>query len=222
MAMILGRRLGGIAVAALLVLGSSAAPAADLSIQTAVHGLEFPWSLDFAPDGTLYVTERPGKMVRIDLKENTVTPIAGVPKPRVQGEAGLLGMALDPNFAVNGTVYVCYSTHGDKGDPANRVSQFTLRADTLGGEKILIDGLPGATYHNGCRVIVAPDGKHLFFSMGEAGRAARAQSLDYLGGKIFRINLDGSIPSDNPFPNSPVWTLGNRNPQGLRFRPDTD
>jgi glucose/arabinose dehydrogenase len=82
--------------------------------------------------------------------------------------------------------------------------------------------MPGASYHNGCRVIVSPDGAHLFFSMGDAGKARGAQDLDYRGGKIFRLNLDGSVPADNPFKDSPVWSLGHRNPQGLRFRPGTD
>ena len=218
------RILRRIAVAALLILsGAGGASAADaVKVETALKGLEYPWSLNFAPDGELYVTERPGKMLRVDLKANKVYPIGNVPKTRVQGEAGLLGMALDPKFADNGTVYICYSTHDEKSNPSNRLSQFQLNADRLANEKILIDGLPGATYHNGCRVIAAPDGQHLFFSMGEAGRAAQAQALDYLGGKIFRINLDGTIPGDNPFTGSPIWTYGNRNPQGLRFRPGTD
>jgi glucose/arabinose dehydrogenase len=223
MAATLARSLGYCIAVAFLLLSTGAASAADkVKVETVLKGLEYPWSLNFAPDGELYVTERPGKMIRVDLAANKVTPIGGVPKPRVQGEAGLLGMALDPDFADNGTVYICYSTRDADGSPSNRVSRFDLEADKLTHEKVLIDGLPGATYHNGCRVIVAPDGKHLFFSMGEAGRAAKAQDLDYLGGKIFRIDLDGTIPEDNPFKGSPVWTIGNRNPQGLRFRPGTD
>lgn len=212
------------ATAALILTCATAGLAQDkaVKVETALKGLDYPWSLNFAPDGELYVTERPGKMLRIDLKANKVYPIGGVPKVRAQGEAGLLGMALDPKFADNGTVFICYSTHDGNDNPSNRVSRFTLEADHLTSEKILVDNLPGASYHNGCRVIVAPDGQHLFFSMGEAGRASQAQSLDYLGGKIFRINLDGSIPADNPFPDSPIWTYGNRNPQGLRFRPGAD
>jgi len=224
MTVIFSRFLALIAAALASISFSLAAPAQsqDIKVETALQGLEFPWSLNFAPDGELYVTERPGKMFRIDLRKNKVFPIGDVPKVRAQGEAGLLGMALDPKFSDNATVYICYSTHDENGNPSNRVSRFQLEADRLSNEKILIDGLPGATYHNGCRVIVAPDGRHLFFSMGEAGRAQQAQSLDYLGGKIFRINLDGSIPEDNPFKGSPIWTTGNRNPQGLRFRPGTD
>ena len=209
-------------VVSLIAAAAGPAAARDFKVATVLQGLEYPWSLNFAPDGALYVTERPGKLLRVDLAAGKATAIAGVPKPRVQGEAGLLGMALDPGFAENRLVYICYSVWNESGKPGNRLSRFHLGGTTLGEEKVLVDGLPGATYHNGCRVIVAPDGRHLFFSMGEAGRAAQAQSLDYRGGKIFRIDLDGSIPADNPFPGSPVWTYGNRNPQGLRFRPGTD
>jgi len=214
-----------VCVLALVVAGAAAAGAVqaqDFKIETALRGLEYPWSLDFAPDGTLYITERPGKLVHFDPTTGKVAEIGGVPKVRAEGEAGMLGMALDPKFADNGFVYLCYSTHDSKANPSNRLSRFRLNTDRLTAEKVLVDDLPGATYHNGCRVIVAPDQAHLFFSMGEAGRAEQAQSLDYLGGKIFRINLDGSIPVDNPFQGSPVWTYGNRNPQGLRFRPGTD
>jgi glucose/arabinose dehydrogenase len=215
-------RLLAVAAIAWAGLAPAVAQSPALKVETVLRGLEYPWSLNFAPDGELYVTERPGKMLRVDLKQSNIHPIAGVPAVRAEGEAGLLGMALDPGFADSGIVYVCYSTHDDKGNPSNRVSRFQLAADKLTQEKVLIDRLPGATYHNGCRVVVAPDGQHLFVSMGEAGRAAQAQSLDYLGGKILRIGLDGSIPADNPFKDSPVWTYGNRNPQGLRFRPGTD
>jgi len=213
---------GAAAASVLLLTAAASAQSQHIEVATALKGLEYPWSLNFAPDGELYATERPGKMIRIDLKENKLYPIGNVPKPRVQGEAGLLGMALDPKFADNGTVYICYSTRDANSNPSNRVSKFRLKADRLTDEKVLIDNLPGATYHNGCRVIVAPDGRHLVCSVGEAGRASRAQALGYLGGKIFRINLDGTIPEDNPFKGSPVWTIGNRNPQGLRFRPGTD
>jgi glucose/arabinose dehydrogenase len=190
-------------------------------IETILRGVSHPWSLNFAPDGRLYFTERPGRLSVFDPASGKVTAITGVPKPRVEGEAGLLGLALDPGFADNGLIYLCYSTR-NQGYAANRLSRFHLAGNALAEEKILLDHMPGASYHDGCRVIVSPDGKYLFFSMGEAGRAQRAQALDYPGGKIFRIALDGSIPADNPFLNSPVWTFGNRNPQGLRFRPGSD
>jgi glucose/arabinose dehydrogenase len=188
-----------------------------ISVQPVLKGLDHPWTLVFGPDGQLYFTERSGRVSRWDLHSAKPVRFSGVPKPRVQGEAGLLGMALDPRFAENGFIYLCYSTGGPSG-PGNRVSRFHLSGDALRDEKTLLDDLAGARYHNGCRIILAPDEKHLFISMGEATRAAEAQNLNFRGGKIFRIALDGGIPADNPFPGSPVWSLGHRNPQGLRFR----
>jgi glucose/arabinose dehydrogenase len=136
----------------------------------------------------------------------------------VQGEAGFLGLTLDPAFAENGQLYLCYSTSTD--DMAgNRLSRFTLQDDRLSDELVLIDHLPGASWHNGCRVAVSPDG-YLFASMGDATKAEKAQDPHALNGKIFRLNRDGTLPADNPFHGSPVWSFGHRNPQGLAFRPD--
>jgi glucose/arabinose dehydrogenase len=196
--------------------------AQDFKVETAARGLEHPWSLSLSAQGGLYFTERGGKLARLDLKSGEVSRITGLPEPRAQAEAGTLGLALDPQFAENGIVYICYSTRDANDNPSNRLSRFKLVSQQLTAETVLLDDMPGASYHNGCRVIVSPDVAHLFFSMGDAGKARGAQDLDYRGGKIFRLNLDGSVPADNPFKDSPVWSLGHRNPQGLRFRPGTD
>jgi glucose/arabinose dehydrogenase len=205
--------------AALLPITASAQ---EFKVETVARGLEYPWSMSFAPGGDIFVTERSGKLSRVDLKLGMAAPITGLPEPRAEAEAGTMGLALDPAFAENGVVYICYSTSDANGDPINRLSQFQLQGRQLVAELALFDDMPGAAYHNGCRVIVAPDGKHLFISMGDAGQAGGAQDLGYRGGKIFRLNLDGSVPADNPFKGSAVWSLGHRNPQGLRFRPGTD
>ena len=145
----------------------------NIKVETALKGLEYPWSLNFAPDGELYLTERPGKMLRIDLKANQVFPIGDVPKVRAQGEAGLLGMALDPSFADNGTVYICYSTRDANGNPSNRVAQFALNADRLTNEKILIDDLPG--------IGSVPHGRG----------GCRLDIIDFIGFAKMLIGLDG-------------------------------
>lgn len=215
------------AAAALMALVAAAllpivAIAQDFKIETVAQGLEFPWSMSFSPKGGLYFTERGGKLSRLDLTSGLSAPITGLPEPRAEGEAGTLGLALDPGFAENGLIYICYSTREAEDRASNRLSRFKLQGQQLTAELVLFDDMPGASYHNGCRVIVAPDGEHLFFSMGDAGKAGGAQDLRYRGGKIFRLNLDGTIPEDNPFKDSAVWSLGHRNPQGLRFRPDSD
>lgn len=203
----------------LLLATHSAHAEAPFTVTTLADGLEHPWSIAVAPDGKLIVTERPGRLRVIDPTNGKAQEIGGLPTPRVQGEAGFLGLALDPDFAQNGALYLCYSTVA-KGGAANRLSRFTLADNALTDEQVLIDDLPGAKWHNGCRVAVSPDG-FLYASMGDATKAQMAQGPAALGGKIFRLNRDGSIPADNPFPNSPVWSFGHRNPQGLAFRPGT-
>ena len=155
----------------------------------------------------------------LDVARGSVTAFSGLPRVRVGGEAGLLGMALDPDFAKTGWLYACYS-YSAAGLPLNRLSRFMLRGNVLSDELTLIDAMPGALYHNGCRVVIGPDGL-LYATMGEASERDLAQDPASLGGKTFRINPDGSIPAGNPFGNSPVWTLGHRNPQGLAFHPVT-
>ncbi len=190
---------------------------ASFKIETVAGGLEHPWAMALLPDGNLLVTERPGRLQIVDLTNGRKTAIGGMPEIRVEGEAGALGLALDPAFAANGQLYLCYSTT-QAGKAGNRLSRFTLTGNQLGGERVLIDNLPGAKWHNGCRVALSPDG-YLYASMGDATEAQEAQDSNSLGGKIFRINRDGSVPADNPFATSPVWSYGHRNPQGLAFRP---
>jgi glucose/arabinose dehydrogenase len=189
-------------------------------VETVIEGINRPWSLNFAPDGRLFIASRnTGVISALDVGSGTVTAFTGLPRVRVGGEAGLLGMALDPDFGRSGWLYACYS-YSAAGLPLNRLSRFTLRGSALSDELTLIDAMPGALYHNGCRVVVGPDGL-LYATMGDASERTLAQNPASLGGKTFRINRDGSIPPGNPFGNSPVWTLGHRNPQGLAFQPVT-
>jgi glucose/arabinose dehydrogenase len=202
---------------------SSTAHAADtVRLEPLLSGLKHPWAMAFSADGQLYFTERVGKLTRFGPERHDMMAIFGVPPPRAQGEAGTLGLALDPDFTDNGLIYICYSSRNAENSAINRLSRFHLVNQRLTEETVLFDNMPGAGHHNGCRVIVSPDGAYLYFSMGDAEKAGMAQTPDYLGGKIFRIALDGAIPGDNPFRGSAVWSFGHRNPQGLRFRPGTD
>jgi len=220
-------RLGRASRSSLLILlallfSYGFAGADGIRVESVLQGLQYPWSMNFAADGRLYFSERGGKLTRFDPESQEMMAIFGMPPPRVQGEAGMMGLALDPDFADNQLFYICYATRDAEGHPTNRLSRFQLKNQRLTDETILFDNMPGAAYHNGCRVITSPDGEYLYFSMGDAGKAGMAPVPGYLGGKIFRLELDGSIPSDNPFAGSAVWSIGHRNPQGLRFRPDTD
>ena len=199
-------------------------PAVVENVQLVASGLEAPWSVAQAPDGRLFVTERPGRVRIIRLGAGgglEPRPWATVPaRANPDAERGLLGIALDPDFARTGFVYLYYSYAGPGGATLNRLVRMH---DTNGAgteETILIDNIPGSSNHDGGRIAFGPDGK-LYVATGDGEQQARAQDRGSLGGKILRIEKDGGVPADNPFPGSPVYSLGHRNVQGLAFQPDT-
>jgi len=198
----------------------SATPATSATPQVEVvaTGLAVPWALALAPDGRILVTERAGRLRVIENGVLRPEPLATLPVAAI-GEGGLMGLALDPAFAENGWLYLMY-TYSQGGQPLNRISRFTLAADGLRDEMTLIDAIPGARFHNGGRLAFGPDGV-LYAGTGDAGAPQLAQRLDSLAGKVLRLNADGSIPEDNPFPGSYVYSLGHRNPQGLAWHPVT-
>jgi glucose/arabinose dehydrogenase len=188
-------------------------------VETVVTGLVVPWALAFAPDGRLFITERPGRIRLVVNGELRPAPVVTLPVAAV-GEGGLLGLALDPAFAQNNYLYVMYTYRAGL-TMLNRISRLTLQGETAGDERVLLEGIPGASNHNGGRLKFGPDGK-LYATTGDAGQRDLAQQIDSLAGKILRLNPDGSVPADNPFPGSPVYSLGHRNPQGLAWQPGTD
>jgi glucose/arabinose dehydrogenase len=173
----------------------------------------------FAPDGRLFFTERPGRVRVVTAGKLDPTPWATLPV-RAAGEGGLMGLALDPDFETNPWVYVCYTFDAD-GALQNRISRLREVDGRGSGEAFLIERFPGGLAHDGCRLKFGPDGK-LYATTGETFQRALAQELTSLGGKILRLNRDGTIPADNPFgPTSFVYSYGHRNPQGLAFDPQT-
>lgn len=200
-------------------------PSTDASpsivIEVLVTGLDTPWAIDFAPDGRIFISERPGS-IRI-VKDGALQPQPWITlEVAEQGESGLLGLALDPEFQENRFVYAAYTYRTPDGRLQNRLVR--LLDDIISGkgimDKVLLDNVAAGNNHDGGRVKFGPDGK-LYWTMGDTFNSELAQDLSSLNGKILRLNPDGTIPEDNPFPNSPVYSYGHRNPQGLAWQPGT-
>ncbi len=183
-----------------------------------VETLSVPWELIWGPDNFLWVTERNGKISRINPDSGEQQLVYTIPNVSQVGESGLLGMVLHPNFDTNPYVYVVYTYNGGSG-LLERLVQFTYANNTLSNETVLIDQIPANSNHDGSRLLITPD-MHLFMTTGDAGNTNLSQDMNSLGGKTLRLNLDGSIPTDNPFANSYIYSLGHRNAQGLVLHPN--
>ena len=131
-----------------------------------------------------------------------------------KGEGGLLGMVLHPRFSENRWIYLYLTTKNDSG-LINRVERYRFEKDRLAEKKIIIDNIPGASYHDGGRIAFGPD-NYFYITTGDAGNSNLAQDINSLAGKILRLKEDGSIPKDNPFGNA-VYSYGHRNSQGLAW-----
>lgn len=179
-----------------------------------VENLEIPWSLIFLPDGRALVSERPG---RIRIIKGGKLQEAAYAKLDVHhsGEGGLMGLALHPEFPKKPFIYAMH-TYKKGDDIYNRVIRLKDDGDNGIFDKVIIERIPDGRFHNGGRIAFGPDGM-LYITAGETFSAELAQDLNSLGGKILRVTPEGDIPADNPFKNSPIYSYGHRNPQGLAW-----
>ncbi len=173
------------------------------------ENLTVPWEILFLPDGELLVTERPGNLLL--LREGTTIEIEGVEQV---GEGGLLGAALHPDFENNNYIYLYQTTETASG-LRNRITRYVLEDNQLTIDRVIVDDLPGAQYHDGGRITFGPDGL-LYVALGDATNEPAAQDTTNLAGSILRYTDEGEIPADNPFSNA-VYSYGHRNPQGLSW-----
>lgn len=177
------------------------------------EGLEVPWSAVFTSPERLLVTERPGMVTVIENGEKK--NLHAFSSVSSSSEEGLMGMALDPHYSENKYIYFAY-THNESGKQEVRIARLTDEGERLTNEHVILDGIPAAKYHAGCRLAFGPDQK-LYITTGDATDKSTPQNLNSLGGKILRLNADGSIPEDNPFEGKPVFSYGHRNSQGLAW-----
>jgi len=232
------RAIAAIAAAAVLIAGlpvlaqearvfeSSAGP---LRVEVVADGFDFPWAIQFLPDGRLIVTERSGS-IRIVRDGQLSEPVAGVPEVYNRGQGGLLDIALAPDFESSGQIYLSYA------EPAASAGQQRGAGTAVMAAKLVLEGESGSLAeqkvifrmnrftstdrHFGSRIVIGRDG-NLFVTLGERGEGERAQDLADLAGAVVRIAPDGSVPDDNPKPEGwapELWSKGHRNPQGATLR----
>ncbi|NJL64610.1 MAG: PQQ-dependent sugar dehydrogenase [Methylacidiphilales bacterium] len=189
----------------------------NVRVEEVVTGLEVPWGIAFLPNQDMLVTERPGRVRLVRGGKLVQKPVATI-NVTGSGEDGLLGIATHPKFAENRLFYVYY-TADRNGSQVNRVERWQLSADglTASPNRIILDDIPVAQFHNGGRIRFGADGM-LYIGTGDARKPQSSQDINSLAGKILRLTADGQVPQDNPFPKNPVYITGIRNTQGFDWR----
>ncbi|GAA3818063.1 PQQ-dependent sugar dehydrogenase [Streptomyces coacervatus] len=189
-------------------------------LRTVSTGLNTPWGLAPLPGGSLLVSSRDqGTITKVDEKTGRKTELGKVSGVSPAGEGGLLGIALSPDYASDHMIYAYFTSASD-----NRIVRMLYDAKKPSGEQLgapdtIFKGIPKGYIHNGGRIAFGPD-KMLYAGTGESGNRGLAQDKNSLGGKILRLTPEGDPAPGNPFPDSPVYTYGHRNVQGLAWDPE--
>nr|WP_244442587.1 PQQ-dependent sugar dehydrogenase [Azospirillum lipoferum] len=201
--------------------------AGPVAVSRFADGLERPWGIDFLPDGRALVTEKPGRL-RIMARDGSLSsPLGGTPKVLVQGQGGMLDVAVDPQFAQNRTIYLAYAEAGDGGTAGTALGRGTLTDRGIENFQVIFRQSPKVDggNHYGTRIVFSGDG-HIFLTLGERYKFDPAQSRDNTLGKVVRLNRDGSLPKDNPFAGEgkvagAIWSYGHRNIEAAAIDPRT-
>ncbi|GAA4325161.1 PQQ-dependent sugar dehydrogenase [Pontixanthobacter gangjinensis] len=198
------------------------------SYELVVEDLDIPWGFTFLPDGSMLITEKKGEIIHF--KDGKKTKIQGAPDVYDRGQGGLLDVVLHPDYESNGWIYFTYSSKEGEGDGGNTaLMRAKLEGDKLTNKQVLYKASPNTTkgQHFGSRIAFDNEG-YLYFSAGERGaRDVNPQDITRDNGKVYRLNDDGSVPSDNPFVGQEnaveaIYSYGHRNPQGMIFNPETN
>jgi glucose/arabinose dehydrogenase len=203
---------------------TSAQSGVRFKIEKVVGSLEVQWSIVWAPDGRMIFTERPGRVRVFEKGALNPKPLFVVPDIEEKGESGLMSVALHPQFNSNHFIYLSYAY--TSGSVRVRVVRYREAPEGFVDRKVIIEDLPAAQFHAGCRIRFGPDGK-LYVTTGDATQRELAQKLDSLAGKTLRLNDDGTVPQDNPFVGQEnarpeIWSLGHRNAQGMDWQPGSN
>lgn len=204
---------------------------AEVKTDEVAKGLEFPWALEFLPDGSMLVTEKPGRMRIVSADGKLGEPLAGLPEVEAVGQGGLLDVALAPDFDRSKRIYFAYTQPVEAGGNRTAVATATLDQEgaALNDVKVIFEQNHAreGRHHYGSRVLFDATGEHLYITLGDRyAEMKKAQTLDTHFGKVVRIKPDGSIPADNPFVSTEgalpeIWSYGHRNIQGAAIHPQT-
>lgn len=189
----------------------------ELDTNTIVTNLDTPWEILWGPDDHIWFTERYGRLSRVHPETGVLTELITIDEVYEQSESGLLGMVLHPDFSNHPYVYLVY-TYLETADIKERLVRYTYANGVLGSPLTLLEGIDGASTHDGSRLVIDKDLK-LYMTTGDARNTSQSQDVNSLNGKVLRLNLDGSVPDDNPISGSYIWSWGHRNAQGLVISP---
>ncbi|MEO6254737.1 MAG: PQQ-dependent sugar dehydrogenase [Ferruginibacter sp.] len=185
------------------------------SIKTVLTGLNYPWEILWGKDDHIWMTEREGRISKINPSTGAIVFSATIPGVVSNNEGGMLGMVQHPDFLTNGLFYVAYN-YNSGSNYREKMVQMKFENGTIQTVSTLIQNIAASSIHNGSRLWISNDATpYLFMTTGDASNQSDPQNITSLSGKVLRFNLDGSIPADNPYSGSPVWSFGHRNQQGL-------